>query len=250
MSAPSRASWKPAAGWSPPEPGVLDLWRIALDDPAPPKSPLSAEERRRAERFLSAQCGRRFANARTALRVVLGRYLGREPQDLELLTGPNGKPELPGCGISFNLSHSASLGLLAVARDDMLLGVDVERRDGERPLDRLAQRFFSPEEAEAYAALPSEERLDAFYRIWTRKEAYLKALGTGLTFSSRRFTLAIGPGSGRLLRATERPDEADPGAWWFEDEPGAGDGYTAAVCWRGEPRKLRKFELALSRAAG
>jgi 4'-phosphopantetheinyl transferase len=172
---------------------------------------------------------------------LLGPYTGREPASLEIRTGAHGKPELAGSGASFNLSHSGDLALLAVALGDLQLGIDVEESRPTRPLDRMADRFFSAAEASAYAMLPASERVASFYRLWTRKEAYLKAWGTGLTFSSRRFSLSLEPGSGALLSHTEMRSDDDASAWWFEElEPGPG--FAAAVCWRGARRAVRRFD--------
>jgi 4'-phosphopantetheinyl transferase len=208
---------------------------------------LTDEERRRAARLRIDHRRRQYVAARAALRSVLGRYLGREPASLDLCFGRNGKPELPGSGTSFNLSHSGELALLAVTRAELLLGVDVEQVVAQRAHDRLARRFFSAIEADAYASLPPAERAAAFYRLWTRKEAYLKAWGTGLTFSSRRFTVDLDAGSGNLLAGTEMPGDDRPGgpraAWWFESlDPGAG--YVATACWQGARAVVRCFDFA------
>jgi 4'-phosphopantetheinyl transferase len=236
------AAWAPASAFTGPDAGRIDVWRIRLDG-EPAVALLSEDERRRAERLLGADRRRQFANARAALRVLLGRYLEGVPEAVELRLGRNGKPELPHTELSFNLSHSGDLALLAVASAGTVLGIDLEEVSTARPLDRMAQRFFSTVEAARYASLSPPERAGAFYRLWTRKEAYLKAWGTGLTFSSRRFTLELGPGPGRLLSSTEMPGDDDPRAWWFEDLDAA-PGFVAALCWRGERARLGLFDFS------
>lgn len=233
-------AWPSPSVWTGPENGRIHVWRIELAGTPPSPGPLVTDEHRRAERLLSPEGRRRYRNARTALRLLLGRYLGRDPATVEIRVGRHGKPELPGGELSFNLTHSEDLALLAVTPEPLALGIDVEERNDGRPIDRLAERFFSEPEARSYAALPPTERVAAFYRLWTRKEAYLKAWGTGLTFSSRRFTLALDPGAGRLLRETEMPGDDDPGRWWFQDlDPQAG--FAAAIAWPGEPRAVRQL---------
>jgi 4'-phosphopantetheinyl transferase len=242
LAHPSTAPWLPTAAWRGAQRGAVDVWRIALDAVPARDEVLSAGERERAARLRIESKRRQYRVARSALRVLLGRYLDRDPACLELRFGDNGKPELPASGFSFNLSHSGELALLAVTRADVRLGIDVEQMVVERAHDRLARRFFSTEEADRYAALAAPERAAAFYRLWTRKEAYLKAWGTGLSFSSRRFTLELEPGSGPLLLRTEMPGDETPRGWWFEAlEPGAG--YVATACWQGERAPLRAFQF-------
>jgi 4'-phosphopantetheinyl transferase len=234
--------WSHAPAWSGARAGAIDVWRIDLRARPAGEEVLTADERERAARLRIEAKRRQYRTARTALRVVLGSYLDRPPAELELQLGEHGKPELPGSGVSFNLSHSGNLALLAVANGELRLGIDVEEMAAQRAHDRLARRFFSTHEADRYAGLPERERVDAFYRLWTRKEAYLKAWGTGLTFSSRRFTLETSPGSGKLLLATEMPLDRDPRAWWFESvDPGRG--YAATVCWQGERAPVRGFDF-------
>jgi 4'-phosphopantetheinyl transferase len=235
------AAWAPASTFTGPDAERIDVWRIRLDG-EPPLGLLTEDERRRADRLLGADRRRQFASARASLRMLLGRYLERSPEAVELRLGQNGKPELPHDELSFNLSHSGDLALLAVAGAGTALGVDLEEVSTARPLDRMAQRFFSTREAAEYASLPPPERAGAFYRLWTRKEAYLKAWGTGLTFSSRRFTLELGPGPGRLLSSTEMPGDDDPRAWWFEDLDAA-PGFVAALCRRGERASIGLFDF-------
>lgn len=139
---------------------------------------LSKDERQRADRYPILDHRRRYAITHGALRVVLSCYLGVDPASLQFAYGPRGKPTLLGDGPHFNLSHSAQLAMIAVAKQP--IGVDCEKlRHLERLLD-IGKRQFSASEYEALRALPEPARLLAFYRCWTRKEAYVKALGLGL----------------------------------------------------------------------
>ena len=171
----------------------------------------------------------------------LARYVGTPPQDVQFTYGEHGKPMLAEhdepC---FNLSHSESKGLAAVSRRARI-GVDLEfAREGRKFTD-IADRFFSQAESAELRALPPEARPAAFYRAWTRKEAYLKAWGTGLSFASNRFTLDyIGEGPGSLL-ATEMPED-DTSRWHFRDLE-LGPAYTGAICVEGPDCPIRWWAI-------
>lgn len=182
------SDFQPQALHAPHPNGVVDVWRVRLDTPEPAARSLerllSSDEVKRADRFRFAQDRRRFVMARAMLRQVLGAYLGASPSSLRFAYGPQGKPRLADacCGrghATFNLSHSGALALLAVAKG-CDIGVDLE---AVRPLTEasaMARRIFSAAELTALAAMPEGERDLAFYRFWTRREAWVKALGTGL----------------------------------------------------------------------
>ncbi len=174
-----------------PEPGAVDVWwSDAEPEAAPSDAPLDDEERRRADRFINPLHRRRFIQAHTVLRRVLAAYGAGAPESLVFVRDEDGKPRLTGAGPRFNLSHSGDGVAVAVA--DFDVGVDVEQ---VRPLadrDHLVARFFSPAENAAYEALSPDRRQLAFFRLWTRKEAYLKALGTGLRVSLDSFSVSNG----------------------------------------------------------
>ena len=144
---------------------------------------LTAAERERAERLVTDDLRRRWTRARSALRQVLGAYSGEDPAALAIEPAacvhcgePHGKPHLPEVDwLRFNLSHSGELAVIAVA-DGREVGVDVEVADGGRRVEAIAARFFGPTEANEVRRLGHP----AFYRLWTRKEAYLKATAEGL----------------------------------------------------------------------
>ena len=154
-------------------PDVVLLWQWDLDDPGiSDPAVLSAEERSRADRFVVAHGGRRFAAGRAALRQTLAALRGVAAAALVFSTGPNGKPFLPG-GPHFNLSHTGAVALFAVAT--FPVGVDVEAVRTVEP--GVANSVFTPGELTYLAGLPSPERRAAFFRGWTRKEAVIKANG-------------------------------------------------------------------------
>jgi len=202
---------------------------------------LSADERERAERFYFERDRRRYVRARAALRAVLGGYLDSDPRDLAFSYGGHGKPALAGrfAGtLTFNVSHSEETALVAVgARGE--IGVDIEavRRLDDR--DDLASRMFSAEESSTLRALHEEQRDLAFFTCWTRKEAYVKAVGDGLALPLDGFTVTFL--HGQLPRLTVH-DADGPSKWVVHSLP-AVDGYAAALVTDG-PRSVtcRQFD--------
>jgi 4'-phosphopantetheinyl transferase len=166
----------------------VDVWRIALDN-QPPEAVrsmsrlLSADETERASRFFFERDRVRYIVGRAALRMVLGRYLGRRPKDLIFRYGANGKPSLvAGSGspvIHFNVAHSEGLALFAFTRVGEV-GIDLEWMRDLPDWEQVAEAAFSTHELAQLRACPPERRRDEFFRSWTRQEAVLKALGTGL----------------------------------------------------------------------
>ena len=148
------------------------------------ESLLSADERERARRFRRATDRESFVIARGLLRILLGCYLGSRPGTLRFQYSANGKPEL--CdehrrnGLQFNLSHSGEVIAIAFALKRRV-GVDVEQVQDDSFHESVAEKFFSTAESATLLALPHSERLQAFYKCWTRKEAYLKAVGSGIS---------------------------------------------------------------------
>src|SRR5207237_5593023 len=135
------------------------------------------------------------------LRWILGAYLGREPATLPFRYNDYRKPSLAeGDDVQFNLAHSDGLALLAVARGREV-GLDLERVRPEVAGEEIAERYYSPAEVAAFRALPPSERERAFFACWTRKEAYLKALGRGLTVPLEGFEVTLAPGEPPGLRA-------------------------------------------------
>lgn len=170
-------------------PGEIHLWRAALDDPirlAGAEAVLSREEIFRAGRFARTLDRERFIAAHGALRMVLGLYLSADPQSLEFRTGPTGKPSLVQTftDLRFNLSHSDELALIAVTRGREV-GVDVERVQRDIEFDPIVEHYFEPTEAWDLRTAPPQERVGRFFDLWTRKEARVKADGSGLAHPSR-----------------------------------------------------------------
>ena len=187
---------------------------------------LSPQERDRADKFLRPVDRARHTASHAALRLILARALGLDPGAIAFAAGPAGKPELagPARGLgSFNLSHSGARALVGLARGTEI-GVDVE---AIRPLPdalRIARAHFSSDEVAALAATASTDIERAFFGLWTRKEAVVKALGAGLSLPLDRFSVTVPPAAPRLLRMD------GPGGWTLADvETGAGTVGTVAV---------------------
>jgi 4'-phosphopantetheinyl transferase len=201
---------------------------------------LSADERQRASRFRFPRDRQHFIAARAMLRTFLGNYLSADPAAVSFSYSEKGKPRLSQnhavSGLSFNLSHSGGVALYAFSlhRD---LGVDVEhiRRDFE--VNGIARRFFSVYEQKQLAELPAADKPEAFFRCWSRKEAYIKATGDGLSLPLSQFDVSLNPGNTDAL-VTTRSDATEAARWRLTDVA-AGTGYAAALCVRGRDWKLR-----------
>jgi len=196
----------PPAGWFDP-PAALELrgadvhvWRLKIQT-APPEawSLLSLEERAAAERFKFERDRQRFISCRAQLRRILSRYVGQPPEALAIARGEFGKPYLSArskpSSIRFNMSHSAGVALVAVA-NDREVGVDVESLDTDLDPQDLAARFFTPGEQSFVRQHPEAEQNAAFLACWTRKEAWMKAVGVGFREPLERFDVSAALGGG------------------------------------------------------
>lgn len=208
---------------------------------------LSERERRRAERLVVDDKREQFIAAQAGLRRVLALYLDIAAEHVEFAYGEHGKPSLPDHPrVGFNMTHSADLALVAVGAG-LRVGVDLEWAGRARPFLRLARRYFTAGEHAWLAGVPEPGRAPAFYRAWTLKEAYLKAVGTGLTVPPDHFELAL-ERSPAVLRSTALPGDR-PERWCFA-EPAVDPAYAAALCWEGGRREIRRCEAAeLARVA-
>ncbi len=186
---------------------------------------LSADERARADRFAYDRHRRRYTVAQGHLRRALGRLTGAPPASLRFQYGRKGKPHLPG-GPSFNQSHSGERLMIAVAASGRL-GIDIEELRPVRRMLGISDKHFAPSEAARMRAAGSGERQSLFFRIWTRKEAFLKALGVGLAHPLRSFSVDPTPGVARgLLHVEELPE--DPAGWHVGGVP-CSEGAMAAL---------------------
>jgi 4'-phosphopantetheinyl transferase len=225
--------------------GAAQLWLLPLDDPSWPIGtltvPLSQGERDRAARFHFDRDRRHFIAAHGLLRMLLGAALDLAPAAVPITQERGEKPFLINAvGLDFNLSHSGGWALVGLSAAD--IGVDVEK---VRPLtDRIeiGRRYFAASEAAAMAALPAAEREDGFFACWTRKEAYVKALGLGLAAPLDGFEVAVDPRVPAAIQAIGG-DQAAAGLWsLWGGRPMAGLWAAAAV--RRPSMEFQLFRLA------
>jgi 4'-phosphopantetheinyl transferase len=221
----------------------VHLWRIDLGAIAPEEDQwlefLSQDERTRAARFHFEVHRQYFTAGRAILRQVLAAYLGADPKELQFSYSEKDKPSLGGAwaksGLCFNLSHSGEIALVAFTRNRQI-GVDVELLRHDFDTAAIAARFFSAIEQEQLAALPSEQRHEAFFLCWTRKESYIKATGEGLSLPLHQFDVSLAPGERNALLAT-RPNAAESERWSLRDIT-VKYGYAGALCVSGTGWKL------------
>jgi 4'-phosphopantetheinyl transferase len=212
---------------------------------------LCADERRRAAQFKLARDRRRYIAARSALRRLLGERLGERPEAIELVYGRRGKPalapRLAASGLHFNLAHCDDVALYAFTHEREV-GIDIEAVRALSDADDVAARFFSPYENLAYRSLASAHRAQGFFNCWTRKEAFIKALGGGLHIPLGSFDVSLSPGEpARILRVGREPGDScgwllmglEPAPGWTgalvvraQAEAATADGYAAAFCPR------------------
>ncbi len=220
----------------------VHVWRASLEVPREQlealRTLLSPDEHERAAAFYFEEDRSHYVAGRGILRALLARYLGQPANAFRFVYNAYGKPSLP-CELNFNISHSYGLALFGFVKG-AAIGVDVERIRPEVAGQDIAERFFSAEEAGALMELPAEKRGSAFFRCWTRKEAFIKAHGTGLSLPLREFTVDFKEcGAGRLLSTAF---DADARARWslYGLEPEMD--YAGAVAVEGADHLLRLWD--------
>jgi len=196
--------------------GEVHVWRAFLHEVEPHlhalAQTLSADERHKAERFYFERDRKRFVSSHGILRKILGRYLRLEPNRLKFLYGSHGKPTLGGTtdghSLCFNMSHSHDLAIFAFTWGRRI-GVDVEYVRPMPDSEEITEHFFSPQENAVFRAVPASRKLETFFNCWTRKEAFLKAVGDGLSRFLDSFDVSLVPGEpARLLCVEGDPLEA------------------------------------------
>ncbi|HMP74070.1 MAG TPA: 4'-phosphopantetheinyl transferase superfamily protein [Kiritimatiellia bacterium] len=223
-------SWRASTPFPELRPGHTYLWRTRLlateSDLHRARAILTPEEIQRADRLIHPARGRLQVLSFAFLRSTLAACLRCPPSSLHFATGPHGKPHLIDSPLHFNLSHTSDLALLAVTLDTPHIGVDIEAH-GPRASRDIASRFFSPREQRDLEACP--DFTSGFFSVWTRKEAFIKALGLGLACPLHTFDVSVAPAPAALLDS--RIDDQPPSAWHMADLI-AFDQTTAALCQR------------------
>ena len=215
----------------------IDAWRVCLDSPElserDGRDLLAPDEIARAARFYFEDDRRRFVSCRVALRILLGRYLETSPAAIRFHYGDHGRPEIAfpqdTRGLRFNVSDSGDLALIAIG-SGRAIGVDIEK---VRPLPDLldiARGFFSAREVKGIIAISEDKRRDAFFACWTRKEAFLKATGMGLTYPLSAFSVSVDPDSPAELCELEQDAGVDH---WSLRDVQPGEGFRGALAWTG-----------------
>jgi 4'-phosphopantetheinyl transferase len=236
------------------EAGELRLWAIALDPPPEAVAALSKllapDEQERAARFRFDIHRRRYAVGRGALRRLLGRELGLVPEAVAFEYGPRGKPFLAarhaGANLQFNLSNSEDLALVGFLHGREV-GVDVEFLKPMPDAEEIGERFFSIPEREVLKRVAKAEKEIAFFNAWTRKEAYLKAVGEGLAVALDSFDVTLAPGEpARMLALNGDPAAAE--RWFYlhlDPQPRYVGAVAIEVAERAEIRRITSYRLAL-----
>ncbi len=202
----------------------IHIWKAILDQPEPIiqkiEHILSADELVRAKKFYFQRDSERFIISRGILRLILGVYTNRNPVDLIFQYGTHGKPYLEQ-EICFNMSHSGGLAVYAFTRN-VQVGIDVEHIRQMPDAEEIIARFFSSYENSVFRGLPEDQKQEAFFRCWTLKEAYIKAIGDGLAHPLDQFSVSYAPGEpARLLDSAE--------ARWLLKDFIPASGYIAAI---------------------
>lgn len=221
----------------------VHVWRASLDLKAERirdlECTLTSRERERAERFYFRRGQEHFIVTHGVLRAILSRYLGIEPGQLRFCYGSHGKPALTresgGQVVRFNLSHSHGLALYAVTRYREV-GIDLEHIRADLDHTLIAEQFFSPREVATLRTVPRNLQIEAFFNCWTRKEAYVKARGEGLSLPLDRFDVSFAPGEPAALVRTQG-DLLEASRWTLQELCPA-TGYVAALAVEGHSWRL------------
>ncbi len=224
---------------------TIDVFRARLDVPEEViqryRAVLSADERRRADAFVFERDAHRFMVARGVLRLLLARYRQAPASAISLCYGRWGKPYLGDrSSLQFSVSHSDVMAVYAVA-DAVEVGVDVEIVRHDFDVHGIAEVAFSERENAALREVAAERKIDAFFACWTRKEAFVKASGRGLSMPLKRFSVSLSPGEpAALLETSWAADDAER---WSLQDFSVGPGYAAALAGETRGRTLRFFDV-------
>jgi 4'-phosphopantetheinyl transferase len=212
----------------------VHVWQAALDRLSPCvtdlSQTLSSDEKERAVRLRDEKHRNEFIISRGMLRTLLGSYLGIPAPGLSFVYSSHGKPGLDTLplarGLAFNVSHTEGIALFAFTLNRKI-GVDVEKVRRNFEVEKIAERFFSVAERLALRNLPAEQRYEAFFRCWTRKEAYIKARGEGLSHPLHQFDVSLAPEEPAALLTTH-PNPGEASRWLLRPLP-VTPGYMAAL---------------------
>ena len=200
---------------------------------------LSEDEKERAAKFRFEKDRLYFIIARGVLRQILGLYLSEKPDTIQFEYGEYGKPFLPKNTLQFNLSHVGEIALIALTKKD-IIGIDVEVINRKIEIENIAKHFFAKGEIDCLMSLPKAQRHEAFFNCWTRKEAFIKATGDGLSFPLDQFEVSLKPNEKAELLATYF-NEKEHEKWSLFDLK-MKEGYKAALAVKGKVEEIKCFE--------
>jgi 4'-phosphopantetheinyl transferase len=246
--------WRPPPDHLPQKKDQVHVWRVVLDQPGSHvqdlQRTLTDDERVRAKQFHFGKHRDRFIVARAMLRVILGRYLDIAPGEVQFCYNPYGKPALAhgsgAAGLRFNLSHSHRVALYAVTCGREV-GVDIEYIQPAVTEEGIAERFFSPREVIDLRALPPRLQTRAFFACWTRKEAFIKANGKGLSMPLDQFDVSVNPEEPAALLSVNGASR-QASHWRLQDIP-VGDGFAAAIAVEGHAWRMKCWQYEVQSPA-
>jgi 4'-phosphopantetheinyl transferase len=228
---------------------VAHIWCANLEPDAERLSTLqallSSSEVSRANRFRFWRHRRRYIAGRGILRILLSRYLDQAPAEIEITYSKYNKPFLHNSNLQFNLSHSQDTALFAFCLGSDI-GIDLEEIRAISDAEGIAERFFAPTEFACFQSLPDDEKNEAFFACWTRKEAFIKAIGEGLSYPLEAFDVCFSPGKMARINTIRGSEEEAEGWSLFNLSPRAR--YAAAVAMKGSEWQLicRQFQYNLA----
>jgi 4'-phosphopantetheinyl transferase len=239
-----RDQWLPGPQRLKLSPSDIHVWQAELDA-SPAKRVfyewlLAADERERAARFRFERDRNHYIAGRGILRVLLGRYLHQPPETVKISYSEYDKPFLAGDQLQFNLAHSGGMALYAFCLDDPV-GVDVEVEREVKDALQISERYFSLAERETLRSLPEDERVPAFFRCWSRKEAFIKAVGEGLSYPLDAFEVSLAADEPPdLLRIRGSQKEART---WLLTSLELPPGYHGALVVKSRIKNLQTFQF-------
>jgi len=219
-------------------PGEIHIWSLRLDPPQDVVErlgrPLASDEWERAHRFRFDKHRRQYVVGRGALRTLVAAYTGTRPEQVQFRYGDRGKPYLanPAGDLELNLSNSDEMALVGFVRG-VEIGVDIEFLKPMPDCEQISERFFSESERDVLRALPADRKEEAFFNCWTRKEAYLKAVGTGLAAPLDSFDVTLAPGEPPRMLTLE--GNAEQAARWYFEHFRPAESYIGALAIEGDP---------------
>lgn len=212
--------WQPSQSFSVLKPNEVHIWRASLTLPKEKISEflelLNSQEKERAAKFVVSNAANSFIAARGILRTILGGYLKVKPQDIVFQQNQYGKLYLDSSPLQFNLSHSHDLAIFIFTLNNPV-GVDVEFIRDDYEFTDIAKRFFSKSEVNELFSLPKDKQLYGFFNCWTRKEAFIKALGVGLFKELDKFSVGVSyEKTGRISLSLDGDNNSKDPVWALE----------------------------------